>query len=79
MIVRFAVERMQEGHLVYMLGQTGEDAGNPLAALALLPEGERRLHQRADVVDEEAGVPVEAGQLLVRIVDFRRVLILTRS
>ena len=42
----------------------GKDLADPGAALAVLGELERRLHHRADLLREEAGVLVEALQLL---------------
>src|SRR5437016_1746654 len=44
--------------------QAREDFRHPRPRLAVLPPLERRLHQRPDLVDEEARLVVEALQLL---------------
>ena len=45
------------------LAMFGKDFRDPRPALAVLRQLERRLHQRADLIDEEAGVLVEALQV----------------
>ncbi len=64
-------QRVDERHLVDVLGHVREDLGDPRPALAVLGQLERRLHQRADLVGEEAGVLVEALEFLpVALVEF---------
>jgi hypothetical protein len=66
---------VDERHLVHVPGHLGEDFRDPFAALAVLGEFKRRLHQAAHVVGEEAGEAVEVRQLLaVAFFQFRLVV-----
>ena len=53
-IVRLCISGVDEGHLVDVFAQVREDLRDHLAALALRAKLERRLHQAADGVLEEA-------------------------
>src|SRR3954453_10130105 len=64
MVVGLGVARVQEGHVVDVLGHLGKDFRSPGAALPMLAKFEGRLHQWPDLIREEAGVLVETGQLL---------------
>ena len=55
---------MYERHLVDVLRKVREKVRDPFAALAVLLELERRLHQRTDGVGKEAGETVEACEFL---------------
>ena len=64
-------QRVDERHLVDVLRHVREQLGDQLAALAVLRELERRLHQRPDLAVEEAGVLVEALEFLaVALLEF---------
>ena len=55
---------MDERHFIDMLGHAGENLADPSARFAVASKFERRLHDRADLLLEKAGVFVETGQLL---------------
>src|ERR1700722_2358242 len=55
---------MDEGHVIDVLRHAGEDRRNPRSRLPTLLPGEGRLHQRPDLIDEEAGLVVEALEFL---------------
>src|SRR5579885_3186167 len=55
---------MDERHPIDVAGNVRKDFRAPFAALAVLPEAKRRLHHRPDLIGEEAGVLVEAGERL---------------
>ncbi len=59
MVVRFGENRMQERHLVDVPAQVREDLRDHLARAAAGREPEWRLHERADLVLEEAGRVLE--------------------
>ena len=61
MVVRVGEARVEEGHLVDVLAQCGKISETSLPRLAVRREPERRLHQRADLVLEEAGRVLERG------------------
>ncbi len=54
-IIRLREVRVDERRLVDLLAQVREDFGRHLAAVAARGERERRLHQAADLVFEDAG------------------------
>src|SRR6185503_9070711 len=63
-VVRLGEAGVDERHLVHVAAEVREDLRHHLAALAARGELERRLHQAAHFVGEEAGELVEARQLL---------------
>src|SRR5438094_986155 len=64
MVIRLGVARVDEGEVIDVLRDMGEDLRDPGARLAVLLPLERRLHERTDLVGEEAGVFVEALEFL---------------
>jgi hypothetical protein len=74
-IVRSGEARINERHVVDMRGQIRKNLRPPRAALAVLFEGERRLHQRPDAAGKKSGVLVEAVQFLaIALFEFRLVV-----
>ncbi len=63
-IVRFGMAGMDEGHLVDMLREMGEEGGDGLAAFSMAFEFKRALHESADGAAEEAGELIEVFQRL---------------
>ena len=64
MVIGLGVAGVEERHLVDVLRQLREYLRDPRSRLAMLLERERRLHQRPDLVGEEAGVLVETRSSL---------------
>ena len=78
-VVRLGENGMEKCHLVDMLTKAREDLRNWLARLSPRRESERRLHQRPDLVLEEAGRVFErrvelADRLTVPTIEGRLVL-----
>ena len=77
MVVRIGVARVDEGHLVDVFAEVGEEVRDHFPALAARTEGEGRLHDAADRVREEAGEFVEAPELLA-VVPFKSGFVVPR-
>ncbi len=64
MVVGLGVAGVNEGHVIHVRGDVGEDLGGVGAGLAELLKFEGGLHERADLIGEEAGFLIEASELL---------------
>src|SRR5262245_29904715 len=75
MVIAIRVARMNERHVIHVLGHAGKNVADPRAALAVTGEFERRLHYRANLCGEKARVLVKALELLaISLIQFWLVL-----